>query len=52
MTSTYHKGTATDVVNGYPVIQVTAGGAYSVAAVCESEARAIQVANLLTADEA
>ena len=50
MATTYHK--AQDPVRGgYVVVKVTDDPAYSVVAACESEARAIQVAELLTADE-
>lgn len=51
MATTYHK--AHDIMaSGFAVIEVTDDPAYTVIAVCDTEARAIQVASLLTADEA
>ncbi len=51
MATTYHKG-HDSLAGGFPVIQVTDDPAYTVVAVCDTEARALQIAALLTADEA
>lgn len=51
MATTYHKA-LNEVEGNYAVVRQTDDPAYSVVALCDSEARAIQIASLLTADEA
>lgn len=50
MATTYKK-TIDAVAGGYVVVQVTDDPAYTVVARADTEARAIQIANLLTAEE-
>lgn len=49
MAVTYHK--ALGPQGQYSVVKQTDDPAYTVVAVCDDEARAIQIASLLTADE-